>query len=234
MTTNPPADAGMLRTLLEKATPGPWYYRPQEYDDWGFIRGGEPGEFGLPVVAVGREVQYSDIGHDEHRRAGTDPYGPNSELIAEAITALPALLDLIAAQASQIEALTTHRDEALDANGVLVTECAKLIDSAESRAAAAEAKAAKLAAELAAIKAHTWCWPEYDGESPFDYPLEWAEYDLDTKASPHIAKFEWAGRLPPTWAVFIWAGDDDGGEWNVVEYESEAAAKAALDQETRP
>jgi hypothetical protein len=92
---NTSTDAGQralverLRELLAKATPLPWRYRPEESDDWGFIRGGERSEFGYPIVAVGRG---SHDDHDEHRRNGTDPYGPNSELIVEAINALPTLL----------------------------------------------------------------------------------------------------------------------------------------------
>lgn len=94
-----------LRALLAKATPGPWRYRPEEYDDWGFIRGGERGEFGFPMVAVGRG---SHNDHDEHRRNGTDPYGPNSELIVAAANALPTLLDALETQGAHegvIEAL---------------------------------------------------------------------------------------------------------------------------------
>jgi hypothetical protein len=70
----------------------------------------------------------------------------------------------------------------------------------------------RLAAELDAIKRSTWCWLPGDDHS-YDYPLEWAEYDLDAKHSPH---------------VFTWAGDEDDGEWNVVEYETEEAARTAL------
>jgi hypothetical protein len=85
----------------------------------------------------------------------------------------------------------------------------------------------RLAAELDAIKRSTWCWLPGDDHS-YDYPLEWAEYDLDAKHSPHVEQFYWAGHLPSTWAVFTWAGDDDDGEWNVVEYETEEAARTAL------
>lgn len=85
----------------------------------------------------------------------------------------------------------------------------------------------RLRAELFAIRRNSWCYIPGD-DQVYDYPLEWAEYDLDAKHSPHIEQFGWAGHLPNTWAVFHWSGDDDEGEWNVIEYESEAAARAAL------
>ncbi len=86
----------------------------------------------------------------------------------------------------------------------------------------------RLQTKLAAVERHGWCWHTDDGETPFDWPIEWAEYQLGAKDSPTIAQFDWAGRLPSTWAVFTWAGDEDDGKWNCVEYESEDAARAAL------
>lgn len=85
----------------------------------------------------------------------------------------------------------------------------------------------RLRGQLAVIQRHSWCYIPGD-DHVYDYPLEWAEYDLDVKFSPHIERFGWAGPLPDTWAVFHWSGDDDDGEWNVVEYETEDAARAAL------
>lgn len=86
-----------LRSLIAKATPGPWAYRPREYDDWGFIRVAQADAEGWqPIVALGRAGPV-ESDHDEHRRNKTDPYGPNAELIVAAINHLPALLDRLEA-----------------------------------------------------------------------------------------------------------------------------------------
>lgn len=83
-----------LSGLREKATPGPWAYRPSEYDDWGYIRGAET-EWSIgtvrPIVAISRSGS-AHADHDEHRRNKTDPYEPNGRLIVETINALPTLL----------------------------------------------------------------------------------------------------------------------------------------------
>lgn len=83
-----------LRALLAKAPALPWYYRPDKYDDWGFIRGGERSTYGLPIVALGREGGVKSD-HIQHREDKTDPYAPASELIVAAVNALPGLLDEI-------------------------------------------------------------------------------------------------------------------------------------------
>ncbi|WP_314712994.1 hypothetical protein [Sphingobium yanoikuyae] len=86
-----------LRSLVAKATPGPWAYRPREFDDWGFIRVAQADAEGWqPIVALGRAGPV-ESDHDEHRRNKTDPYGPNAELIVAAINHLPALLDRLEA-----------------------------------------------------------------------------------------------------------------------------------------
>ena len=83
---------GDLRELLAKAgVTEPWAYRPEAYDDWGFIRSGDgDNDVRKPVIAVSCEAVPSD--HDAHRWAGTDPYRPVGELIVAAINALPGLL----------------------------------------------------------------------------------------------------------------------------------------------
>jgi hypothetical protein len=94
-----------LKELLERATKGPWAYRPDACDDWGFIRqdwdNAEP-NLKRPVVAISRGGVGDD--HDAHRRAGTDPYRPNGELIVAAVNALPDLIqELEAAQQRVVE-----------------------------------------------------------------------------------------------------------------------------------
>lgn len=73
------------RALAEKATEGPWRYRPNEFDDWGYVRVSN----GWPV-AIGRAGH--GINGNVHRTAGTDPYGDNSKFIAASRTAVPALI----------------------------------------------------------------------------------------------------------------------------------------------
>lgn len=79
-----------LRRLLAEATARPWAYRSREYDDWGVVRG--PNGFVVATARPGRVVD--DLEFDAHRRAGTDPYGPNAVLIVAAVEWLPALLDI--------------------------------------------------------------------------------------------------------------------------------------------
>jgi hypothetical protein len=90
-------DLNELAGLLAKANL-PWSYRPEEHDDWGFIRGPERdfdwGRIG-PIVAISREGGTASD-HDEHRRNKTDPYEPNGRLIVAAVNALPHLLSEIA------------------------------------------------------------------------------------------------------------------------------------------
>jgi hypothetical protein len=86
---------GELQHLMSSASPQPWVYRPNKYDDWGWIRGVEKdSDIGRyrPIVANARD---SDIGFDDmqpYREAGTDPYGPNALLIVAAVNALPVLI----------------------------------------------------------------------------------------------------------------------------------------------
>ncbi|MFN3169266.1 MAG: hypothetical protein ACE37E_01075 [Hyphomicrobiales bacterium] len=71
-----------------KGTPGPWLYRPFEFDDWGTVRAGKEHIC---------QARYSGAMDQEllaqHRKAGTDPWEANARLIAAA----PELLE--AAQA---------------------------------------------------------------------------------------------------------------------------------------
>ncbi len=66
----------MLRSLLDKASPAPWSYRPNEFDDWGFIR-----DANGKLVCIARTGE--DYNADEHRRNKTDPYAANALLIVE-------------------------------------------------------------------------------------------------------------------------------------------------------
>lgn len=88
-------DVDRLRTLVEAASPLPWVYRPDKYDDWGWIRGVEQdssiGRY-RPTVANAKNSNVTDEEMVLHRRAGTDPYGPNAALIVAAVNLIPTLL----------------------------------------------------------------------------------------------------------------------------------------------
>lgn len=73
-----------------KHTPGPWEYRPFEYDDWGVVRSAD----GLPVVqaCVGRWSK----DFDKHRVNKTDPGEANARLISAAPEMLAALEEICA------------------------------------------------------------------------------------------------------------------------------------------
>ena len=76
-----------------KFTPGPWRYRPFEYDDWGIIRMAAP-DGALVAIARGGS---NDINLNEHRCNKTDPYEANARLITaapELLAALKALLPI--------------------------------------------------------------------------------------------------------------------------------------------
>lgn len=69
---------------LEGVTPGPWAYRPWQYDDWGTVRAPQGNGHDLaPFVAnvrAGRQVSEDEL--LIHRQKRTDPYGANAEHIA--------------------------------------------------------------------------------------------------------------------------------------------------------
>lgn len=84
-----------LRRRIVEASPLPWVYRPDKYDDWGWIRGVEQeSEIGRyrPIVANAKDSNVREDAFAQHRQNKTDPYGPNALLITDAVNALPDLL----------------------------------------------------------------------------------------------------------------------------------------------
>ena len=90
-----------LSALAEKATKGPWAYRPGEYDDWGVIKGPphrpEGFEYDLRFhLAQFRDPDATDneiLG--QHRKAKTDPWRGNAELVVELVNNLPTIISAL-------------------------------------------------------------------------------------------------------------------------------------------
>jgi 5'(3')-deoxyribonucleotidase len=123
--TNPTPEAMMieeLKALAEKATPGPWEYRPGEYDDWGVIKGPpfrpDGFEYDLrPFIAQCRSPNLSEAELGQHRANKTDPWETDAALIVALVNNLPAILSALSAVPVMKEALGPH--VFLDCDGVL-------------------------------------------------------------------------------------------------------------------
>lgn len=74
-----------LKALLEKATPGPWHYRPQKFDDWGYVRASVRPDGWQPFICQAKNDAEEEV-VNAARKAGIDPWGANARLIALAPT----------------------------------------------------------------------------------------------------------------------------------------------------
>ena len=71
--------------MTDSHTPGPWQYRPNEYDDWGFVRALPlPGENIGHIVAVAKDTSVPFEAYAEYRERKVDPFEANARLIAAA------------------------------------------------------------------------------------------------------------------------------------------------------
>jgi hypothetical protein len=71
-------------------TPGPWKYRPNEFDDWGVVRAG-------PYHLC--QVKDPRVSHDDFhvfRNIGKDPWEANARLASAAPEMAEALIQMIA------------------------------------------------------------------------------------------------------------------------------------------
>jgi hypothetical protein len=79
-----------LKALSDAAEAGPWAYRPNEFDDWGLIRGGQRPDDAIgqcwPPVANAKPL-WGDYDFDAHRSAKTDPMEANGRFIVELVNA---------------------------------------------------------------------------------------------------------------------------------------------------
>jgi hypothetical protein len=110
----PALDAMMegVTALLENVTPGPWSYRPREYDDWGVVRAPEANGRHPMICQARNPERLDDEVLSEHRISGIDPWGPNARFIAAARELVPALVAEVRAQGETIAGLE-KRVEAL-------------------------------------------------------------------------------------------------------------------------
>lgn len=101
-----PEQREAIKARADKATAGPWAYRPQEYDDWGWVRGND----GIVATARNPDVHLDDF--FKFRNENRDPYESNASFIAHARQDIP---DLLAA----LEAAERERDKAEEERNAL-------------------------------------------------------------------------------------------------------------------
>lgn len=106
MTSLPPERIAELRALAEKATPGLRLYRPNEYDDWGWVRLANGMPFANHSVA-----RFSDEEKDAHRKAKTDPVGDDAKFTAACDReTILSLLSALEARTKALEAIFSVGD----------------------------------------------------------------------------------------------------------------------------
>lgn len=90
-----------IKGLAEKATKGPWAYRPDEYDDWGIVKSPpfRPEGFDYDLRCVLARFRDPDALDDEilsrHRKAKTDPWAANAELVVTLRNNLPTIISAL-------------------------------------------------------------------------------------------------------------------------------------------
>ena len=105
-----------LEALAEKATEGPWRYRPNKFDDWGVVRA--PSEYFVLQAKAGRHLTDEEVA--DHFARKTDPYAANALFAVASRTAMPSLI----AEVRRLRALVADR-------AAVVEECAVAAELAE-------------------------------------------------------------------------------------------------------
>lgn len=73
-----------------KWTPGPWRYRPNEFDDWGVVKASD----NFTICQCRRRATQEEL--SAHRASGTDPYEANARLVSASPAMAEALEELLA------------------------------------------------------------------------------------------------------------------------------------------
>lgn len=87
----------------QRHTPGPWAYRPEKYDDWGFVRASDGA-----LVAAAKDSSVPFAAFDEYRTRKADPYEANARLIAaapELLEALKGISDMFMSRPDMVRAI---------------------------------------------------------------------------------------------------------------------------------
>lgn len=100
--------AGELRQLADNASEGPWAYRPDKYDDWGFVRGPEREAdwVDYPIRPLVLQARHSDLQDDELlsecRKNKTDPWGADAKLIVWLRNHIPEILSALQSEPDEL------------------------------------------------------------------------------------------------------------------------------------
>ena len=95
-----------LRRLSDEATPGPWAYRSQQYDDWGTVRSGPDENGDTWTICRARDPRVFGEGQlAAHRAAGTDPWEATARFIVECVNHVRATLEAGDRALEKIEAV---------------------------------------------------------------------------------------------------------------------------------
>lgn len=100
--TAPQTDAERLAEIIALLPPAPWAYRPNEYDDWGTVRGAPDDEGRRWVITKVYCGNFTEDELNEHRHNKTDPVEAIARFIALCREAVPALLESHAAREREV------------------------------------------------------------------------------------------------------------------------------------
>lgn len=103
-----------IEALLKDVLPGPWAYRPQKFDDWGYVRAPDVGDGWMPFICQAKSPS-TEGEEDEARRNGTDPWGANARFIAASRELVPALRAERDALRAEVDRLRADTDLLVDA-----------------------------------------------------------------------------------------------------------------------